>query len=147
MTQDALGMKGELHIKLVSESGEVKKDVTIPNLIVTAGKNYVASALVITPPAVFVSMAVGTGTTTPALADSALQAEVARVVFSNTVAVNVTTLTATFGAGVGTAALTEAGLFTSAVASSGTLLSHVTFAAVNKGASDVLTITWTITCG
>jgi hypothetical protein len=51
----------------------------------------------------------------------------------------------TYAAGTGTGAITEAGIFNAS--SSGTLLSHVVFSAINKGAADSLTITWTITVG
>ena len=49
---------------------------------------------------------------------------------------------ATFGAGVATGTLTEAGIFNAA--SSGTMFSRTVFAAINKTASDSVTITWKI---
>ena len=96
---------------------------------------------------IFVAMAIGTGTTAAALGDTALQTEVARQAFtSSSVSTNVVSLSTTYAAGVGTGALTEAGILSNAV-SGGTLLSHVVFSAVNKGALDTLTINWTITVG
>jgi hypothetical protein len=50
---------------------------------------------------------------------------------------------ATFPAGSGTAALTEAGIFNAA--SVGTMMARTVFAVINKGALDTLTITWKIT--
>lgn len=52
---------------------------------------------------------------------------------------------ASFAAGEGTGALVEAGLFTGAA--DATLNAYQEFAAVNKGAADTLTVTWTITYG
>lgn len=52
---------------------------------------------------------------------------------------------ATFAAGEGTGALVEAGLFTGAA--DATLCAYQEFAAVNKGAADSLTVTWTVTYG
>jgi len=45
--------------------------------------------------------------------------------------------------GTGSGAITEAGVLNAA--SSGTLLCRTVFSVVNKGASDSMTITWTIT--
>jgi hypothetical protein len=147
MFTDKLPMMGQLHIFQTSESGEVLRDETIKNLIVTVGKTAVASSLVTVPGAAFGWMAVGTGTTAAALADTTLGAEAARVASSTSSSSNVATFVGTYGAGVATAALTEAGLFNVVTANSGTLLSHVVFAVVNKGATDTLVITWTVTCG
>ena len=53
------------------------------------------------------------------------------------------TYVATFGAGEGTGAVTEAGLFNAS--SGGTLLCRTVFAVVNKGSQDSMTITWSDT--
>ena len=50
---------------------------------------------------------------------------------------------ASFVAGVGTGAVTEAGVFNAA--SAGTMLCRTVFSVVNKGAADSMSITWTIT--
>lgn len=50
---------------------------------------------------------------------------------------------ATFGPGVGTAAITEAGIFNAA--SAGTMLARTAFPVINKGALDTLTLTWKVT--
>ena len=50
---------------------------------------------------------------------------------------------ASFGAGTGTGAITEAGLLNAS--SSGTLLCRTVFSVINKGANDTLGITWTVT--
>lgn len=52
---------------------------------------------------------------------------------------------ANYPAGVGTGAITEAGIFNAG--SGGTLLTYATFPVKNKGALDVLTINWTHTQG
>jgi len=49
----------------------------------------------------------------------------------------------TFGAGVGTGAVTEAGIFNAS--SAGTMLCRTTFSVINKAAADTLGITWTVT--
>jgi hypothetical protein len=137
---DTITLSGDVQVLLNNEVVLEKK-----NLVVTAGKGYLASALIAAPASPFVSMAIGTGTTAATVADTALQTETARAVFtSSSVASNVATLSTTFIAGSGTGAITEAGIFTNA-SSGGTMLSHVVFSAVNKGSTDTLTINWTIT--
>jgi hypothetical protein len=53
------------------------------------------------------------------------------------------TYVATFPAGTGTGAVTEAGIFNAS--SSGTMLCRTVFPVVNKQSGDSMTITWTVT--
>ena len=62
---------------------------------------------------------------------------------STTVSGAVVTYVATFPAGTGTGAVTEAGILNAS--SAGDLLCRTVFSVVNKGASDSMTITWTVT--
>src|SRR5579863_2348408 len=68
---------GMVTIKIYGPDGKLKHEQCNPNLIVTAGKNYLASWLATTSPAGgFMSyVALGTGTATPTLGDTALQSE------------------------------------------------------------------------
>lgn len=116
----------------------------IPNLVVTAGKGYVASRMKDTTDAAMSHMAVGTDSTAAAAGDTALGTESGRVALtSTTVSANVITYVATFPAGTATAALTEAAILNAS--SGGTMLCRTVYAIVNKGASDAMTITWAIT--
>ena len=116
----------------------------IPNLVVTTGKNYVASRMKDTTEGAMSHMAVGTGSTAAAASDTALGSETARVALtSTTVNNNEIAYVATYPAGTGTGALTEAAVLNAS--SSGTMLCRTVFSVVNKGASDAMTITWTIT--
>lgn len=116
----------------------------IPNLVVTAGKGYVASRMKDTTDAAMSHMAVGTNSTAAAAGDTALGTESGRVALtSTTVSANVITYVATFPAGTATAALTEAAILNAS--SGGTMLCRTVYAIVNKGASDAMTITWAIT--
>ena len=139
MIEELLKMKGRLQIRL---NDELVHD--IDNLVVTVGKNFVASRMNGTSPAVMSHMAVGTGNTAAAVGNTALVTEAARVALdSATVTSNSITYVATFPAGTGTGALVEAGILNAS--SAGTLLARTVFSAVNKGSLDVLTITWTVT--
>lgn len=139
MLNESLNMKGRLRIEL---NGEVVRD--IDNLVVTAGKNFVASRMTGTSPAVMSHMAVGTTNTAAANGDTTLAAEAARVALGSASTTGaIATYTAVFPAGTGTGALVEAGLFNAG--SAGTMLARTVFAVVNKGAADAMTITWTVT--
>jgi hypothetical protein len=146
MMQDMVEVAGKLSIVLTTVDGMVKDSRELDNLIVQVGKNYLAGGVIgaLTQP--FIQMALGTGTTSPTTGDTALQAQLARQAFTtSSVSANVATVSTTFGAGVGTGALTEAGIFNAATA--GVMLSRVVFSVVNKASTDVLTITWSITIG
>ena len=141
---EQLKMKGHLQIEL---NGELVRD--IDNLVVTAGKTFVASSMLKTTsnsPAAMTHMGVGTSTQDPAGTDTALISQVGSRKAFTTAADStdaVVTYICAFAAGEGTGALTEAGIFNAA--SSGTMLCRTEFSVVNKGASDSMTITWTVT--
>ena len=89
-------------------------------------------------------MAIGSGTTAAAVGDTTLQSELGRVALSSSTAAGaVATYTATFPAGAGTGAVTEAGIFNNLTA--GTMLCRTVFSVVNKGADDAMSVTWTVT--
>jgi len=140
---EGLKMKGELTIVVRDESGLVKNSMHVPNLVVTAGKNFIASRIVGTASPIMSHMAIGTGTATPAAGDTTLGTEAGRVTTTGTASTNQVTFTSTFPAGTGTGAITEAGVFNAA--SLGTLLCRTTFPVVNKAAGDSIAITWVVT--
>lgn len=90
-------------------------------------------------------IAVGTGTTAVAAGDTKLVSELLRKAASYYHSVGTTKLTVqtTFNAGEATGAITEAGICNAS--SGGTFFDRVTFPVINKGASDVLTVTFEIT--
>ena len=134
-----LAMKGRLTISI---NDEVVRD--IDNLVVTTGKGYVASRMKDATATAMSHMAVGTGSTAAAAGDTTLGAESARVALtSSTVSGAVITYVATFPAGTGTAALTEAAVLNAS--SSGTMLCRTVFAVVNKSANDSMSVSWSVT--
>lgn len=139
MLKDSLKMTGHLAIAI---NGEVVQEV--PNLVVASGKGYVASRMKDTSLGAMSHMAIGTNTGAAAAGNTALGAENDRnSLTSTTVSAGTVTYVATFGAGEGTGAVTEAGLFNAS--SGGTLLCRTVFAVVNKGSQDSMTITWSVT--
>lgn len=135
--------RGTLNIKLFDQDGQLKDERRIDNLLVTTGLNWMAARFVGTPTAMS-HMAVGSGVVAPALANTTLGTELGRAVLtSQTSATNVATYASTFAAGVGTGAVTEAGIFNAGAA--GTMLNRATFPVINKGALDTIQINWTVT--
>lgn len=143
--------KGKLHIKLFDEKGNIKFEKIIKNLMSNVGEAHIADQLSSSPGESAMShIAVGTGTTAPTSANTAMEFELDRnALTSRTQGAggndNDVIYVGDWAAGDGTGAITEAGLFNSSAA--GTLLARATFAAINKGASDTLQITWTVTIG
>jgi hypothetical protein len=139
MINDDLKLTGALTIALNDEIVQKTK-----NLVVTAGKNWVASRMKDTTQDAMSHMAVGTGTTQALAAQTTLVTENDRnALTSTTVTGNAIAYVATWAANDATAALTEAGIFDAA--SGGDMLCRTVFSVVNKGAADSMTITWTIT--
>ena len=139
MINDGLNLKGRLAIAL---NGEVVQEVD--NIVVTAGKGYVASRMKDASATAMSHMAIGSGSTAAAASDTALGSELGRVALTSTnVSGAIVTYTATFAAGTATGAATEAAILNAS--SGGTMLCRTVFSVVNKGASDSMTVTWTVT--
>lgn len=140
---EQLGLKGELTITLTDKDGNIKKEQTVPNLVVNSGLFFITDRMVGNTPAVMSHMGIGSGTTAAGAGDTTLT-QLGRVALSTAIAVdNAVTYVATFPAGTGTGAVTEAGIFNDSTA--GSMLCRTVFAVVNKAADDVMTINWTIT--
>jgi hypothetical protein len=148
MINDSLQTKGVLQLTLIDETGNIKTQDT-HNLVVNTGLAYIASRMRDTTQGVMSHMAIGAGTTAAAAANVGLGSQLARVTLDSTSIVTTTAASdsvqyiATFGAGVGTGAVTEAGLFNSGTA--GTMLCRTVFPVINKGELDTLVITWKVT--
>ena len=144
MIQDSIKMTGELRITVTNPEGTITQETVVPNLVVTSGKDFIAERMKDATTTAMSHMAIGTGSTAAAAGDTALGTEAGRVsLTSTTVTANAVAYVATFGAGTGTGAITEAGLFNAS--SSGDMLCRTVFSVINKGAADTLGITWTVT--
>lgn len=141
-------MLGRLRYVLTGPDGIIKDCRIGNNVIVTNGKDFLASFLksAVGAAATFTGryVAIGTDSTAETSADAALGVEAAR--HTGTVSYisgGVFRVIATFATGSGTGAIVEFGLFSSS--SAGTLIGRHTTAAVNKGANDTLTVTYDVT--
>jgi len=147
MINENLKLSGQLNIVLKDKAGNVKETREVKNLVVDAGLAFIASRMTGTSKAVMSHMALGSSTT----AAAAGQTDLASVLGSRE-ALDSTTLTgsnkavayvSSFEAGDATGAVTEAGIFNAS--SGGDMLCRTVFSVVNKGADDVMSITWTVT--
>lgn len=146
MNETTIPVKGKLKITVCGPDGRVKDQREIDNLVVTAGKTFIASRMTSASDAVMSHMAVGTNNTSPVAGDTALNTETARVALTSaTPSANSITYVGDYPPGTGTGTLVEAGLFNGAV--TGTMLARTTFTAVAKGAGDTMSISWTVTVG
>lgn len=159
---------GTLSILHYGADGQLIDDRFYSNIVVNVGKEYIAGRMKESGrPTEMSHMGVGGAATvganppktTPAvtanrLSDTGVYFERARVGLNTaggTVSGAVVTYSATFGAGVGTGSLVEAGIFNNATAqsaagtASGTMLCITSFDVVNKAANDSIAITWTVT--
>jgi len=140
---------GQLRILHTDEHGNVKEDRTVKNLVVTTGKTHIASRLAGTSSGVMSHMEVGTSSQAAVVGDTTLVAAVAgsRTALGSITAgvptANAVRHICTFGAGVGTGALTEAGLFNAS--SAGSMLARTLFSVINKSAGDSIVISWDLT--
>ena len=143
MLKDNLKVTGDVKITITGPDGNVKDSREIKNLVVTTGKTFIAGRMVGTPTAMS-HMAIGANTVAADAANATLGSELGRSALTSSAAVAAkVTYIASFGAGVGTGAVTEAGIFNAS--SGGTMLCRTVFAVVNKGADDAMSITWEIT--
>ena len=142
--KEELKVTGGLKVEVKDKDGNVKDSRELKNLVVTAGLGYIASRMKEATATAMSHMAIGTDNTAAAAGDTTLGTEAARqALTSTTVSSNTVEYVASFAAGTGTGAITEAGVLNNS--SGGTLLCRTVFSVVNKGASDSMTITWTIT--
>jgi hypothetical protein len=144
--EDNIKVTGHISFKLFDEKGNLKEERSIKNLVTSAGKTALATWLAAASQSTTFMpyIGVGTGTTAAATSDVALVTELAtRSAGAVTSSSNVWQSVASFGVGVDTGAITEAGLFSAS--SSGTLFARQVFSAINKGSLDTLQITWQVT--
>ena len=151
-TQSKIPMKGLVRIELRDENGNLKDFRIFKNTFMQLGDAHVAARLTAASATLMGWMAIGTSGTAKTSADTTLN----KILDRNALTAGYPELQtggddndvkykATWAAGDGTGAIKEAGIFNSSVA--GVMLAASTFAVINKGANDSLTIVWTVTCG
>jgi len=146
MIIDNLEITGALQISLNNEIVH-----QCDNLVVTAGKNWVANRFKddgggFTQLGEMTHMAVGSGSTAAAVGNTALGTELNRIALTTaggTVSGATVQYDATWSDAIGALAIEEAGIFNAS--SAGDMLARTVFAIINKGTDDTVSISWTIT--
>ena len=136
MVKDNLALTGALTIAINNEVVQKTK-----NLVVTSGKEWVAKRMA-GQDSNMTHMAIGTGTTVAAASQTALVTELERnamTVSGGTVSTNTIEYAATYAAGDGTGAITEAGIFDTV----GSKVDDIAVSAGGTGYTSAPTVTFT----
>jgi len=148
-----LNIVGHGRAELRDLAGKIKELREFDNVFTDVGDAHVADQMASTPGEdVMSDMAIGTVTTTLAAGSTVLGGELDRNTLTSFTQGaggddNKVVYIGDWAAADGTGAITEAGIFNAHTADSGTMLCAQTFSVINKGASDTLQITWTVTFG
>jgi hypothetical protein len=134
-------------LELFDEKGNLKDTRKIHNTVTTAGKNGLIDQMLASPTLPKAGwMEVGTGTGGTTLLNAYIAGS--RVALTSKLrSGNVVTMVGDFAAGVGTGAITEAGIFDVVTANTVNMWCYSSFTVINKAAGDSLKITWTLTAG
>jgi hypothetical protein len=142
---EGLKATGEVFIDVI-RNGAIVEQQHIPNLVVTTGKNFIATRMTGTSQGVMSHMAIGSNSTAVVAGDTTLGTELGRVSLgSSTASGSTITYTATFPGGTGTGNVVEAGIFNASGANAGTMLCRTVFPVVSKQAADTIAVTWVVT--
>ena len=146
---DGLIMSGVMEAKLFGPDGQLKERREVHNTVTTLCHKMAADQLLAAPAVVTPGwMELGTGTGQGA-SDTILAAYISGSrtgLDSKTRGANaIVTMVCTFASGVGTGAVTEAGVFNVVTQNTTDLLLVSSFDVINKGAADSLVVTWTLT--
>jgi hypothetical protein len=151
MLSDKINVKGSVNLKLYNRYGELIENNTVNNLVVDAGKHYIASRIAGVTPTVMTHMALGLSSVAPIYSHTTLLSQIsstATSLYSTTpVVVNSTvTYICNFLPNVPSILsqpIVEAGIFNAV--SAGIMLCRVVFPVINKAAEDTLIVTWDVT--
>jgi hypothetical protein len=142
---DLLSITSNMLLELFSPTGRLLDRRLLHNTITTAGKYGVADQMLASPTLAKPGwIELGTGTPSATLLGAYIVGS-RLALLTKTRSNNIVTMTISYAAGVGTGAITEAGIFDVATANTVNMWCSANFAVINKGANDTLAITWTLT--
>jgi hypothetical protein len=145
-------MTGSLIIKKYDQDNKLVEQHEVDNLVVTTGKQYVASRMASDSTDIMSHMAIGSNSTTASVGNTQLISQLGITDLDSTIVTGtVITYTATFGPGVGTGSIVEAGIFnadeTDEPYEPGIMLCRTTFPVIVKEAGTTISITWNVSVG
>lgn len=142
MILEPIHVKGVPTFTLINGDGVVVEKFTVSNIITSAGRNYIASRMFDSSSPVMGWIALGSGSTPTLFSDVSLNLETARVAMSgSTIVQNVINYRATFGPGIATGIVREAGTFNASNTNT-YMISRVAFPAFTKAAADTVIVEW-----
>lgn len=144
---DSLKIIGTVTLQLFDKDGNLKQEGVVNNLVTTAGKNLLARKVISDSEAIS-SIGIGSGTTTPTVADTALTTQLANVELLyqivDIVDTNAVVFLTTFEENVGTGTINEVGLFSDS--SPQKLVCHALVSpAFEKEVTDYVNVSWKLT--
>jgi hypothetical protein len=152
--QEEMTLKGFVDVFVYDEFGNLKEERHFSNGITNTGFQLIADRIAghsgfAGNEANYIGL--GTGTTAFVATQTALVTELTGGSYARQQDTDATytsgsksfAISATFNPGVATGALTESGLFDASTG--GNMMARQTFSVINVGASDSITVTWTIT--
>jgi len=149
MKNESIAVFGHGRAELRDANGKLKELREFDNVFTDAGDAHVADQMASTPGEAAMShMAIGTSAVTLTAGDTVLGGELDRNALTSFTQGagaddNKVVYLGDWAAADGTGAITEAGIFNTGTADTGSMLCAQTFSVINKGASDTLAITLT----
>jgi hypothetical protein len=141
----SINPNANMRLELRDKDGNLKDVREVHNTVTSAGKYGLMDQVLGTPTLQKLGwMELGTGTGGTTLLNA--YATGSRTAFTSKTRLNaVVTVVADFAAGVGTGAITEAGVFDVVTQNTVNMWMYATFSVINKGINDSLSISWTLT--
>jgi hypothetical protein len=141
----SINPNANMRLELRDKDGNLKDVREVHNTVTSAGKYGLMDQVLGTPTLSKMGwMELGTGTGGTTILNAYVTGS--RTAFTSKTRLNaVVTVVADFAAGVGTGAITEAGVFDVVTQNTVNMWMYATFSVINKGASDSLSISWTLT--
>lgn len=143
---EQIKINANMKLELFDASGNLKAIRNVKNTVTTAAKYGIMDQILASPTLTAKPgwMELGTGSPAATLLGAYISGS-RTALDSKTRSGAVVTMVCTFGAGVGTGAVTEAGVFDVVTQNTVNMWMSASFSVVNKAAGDSLVITWTLT--
>jgi len=143
---EQIKIKGHMKLMLVDKDGRRKALREVFNTVTNAAKYGIMDQILASPTLTAKPGWMELGTSTPGATLLGAYVSGSRTALDSKTRANaVVTMVCTFAAGVGTGALTEAGIFDVVTQNTANMWMNASFAVVNKLSTDSLVISWTLT--
>jgi hypothetical protein len=143
---EQIKVKGHMKLILIDKDGRRKALREVFNAVTNAAKYGIMDQILASPTLTAKPGWMELGTSTPGATLLGSYVSGSRTALDSKTRANaIVTMACTFAAGVGTGALTEAGIFDVVTQNTANMWMNASFSVVNKLSTDSLVITWTLT--